>query len=136
MILPDGTPVESLDVDGKLLVSFEEGEVREIQLGGDLTALQGEPRTFEVPGSVAEEQVRGASGLVAARVLRRSLALTGTLAVRAEPVADLPLFRLRIRVENRTPWEDLPGPARGGDAGLDGRRRTSWPRSPGAASCP
>lgn len=110
---PDGgfAPAPSLEVDERLWVPFEEGEVREVDFGGDLEALRsGGERVvpFCIPGSDATEELRDASGELVGRVVREGLAVEGELHVAVEPVrAARALYRLRIRVENTTPWPDL-----------------------------
>jgi hypothetical protein len=104
-------PVGSLEVDGALHVSFEEGAVREVpfeHLPGSGEAIA----TFELPGDERAEPVRDRAGALAGRVTRRSAALSGCLRVEVEPVAaPRPLLVVRVRVENLTPWGD-PGARR------------------------
>jgi hypothetical protein len=71
-----GEPVDSLEVDGQLLVSWDEGEICELDF--DLP-LDGGARTlpFSFDGDQTEERVRGATGGVAARVVRTRAPLAG-----------------------------------------------------------
>lgn len=98
---PRGEPVASLEVDGRLLLPWEEGQVREVDFAGDLG--------FDIPGGSDVEEVRDATGALAARVVRRQEALRGAIGVRTERLSG-DLHRLTIRVENQTPWSDLQAP--------------------------
>jgi hypothetical protein len=103
--------VEALDVDGRRLVSWDEGELREVPFR---LRLDGPPASepFEVPGGRDVEHVADAAGRAAARVVRERWPARGRLHLAAEPVAAArPLARVRVRVENDSPWAD-PGARR------------------------
>jgi hypothetical protein len=97
--------VERLDVDDRSYVSWEEGEVKEV----DFTAhLDDEPRTTAVLLPSVEEIEVIADADVRARIVKRRLALAGRIETRAERVSG-DLRRLTVRVENLTPFEaDAP----------------------------
>jgi hypothetical protein len=105
-----GHSVEQLDVDGKLYLPWEEGEIRET----DLPDLLGSPEhtfSFEIPGANQVEEVRDASGALRGRVIRQMFPVRAMVRVRTEPVAaEHPLVRLSIRVENETPWQNASAP--------------------------
>ena len=52
---PDGTPLASLEVGGRLLLPWDEGRIREIELPG---APAGDSMAFAVPGEESMEEVR------------------------------------------------------------------------------
>jgi hypothetical protein len=101
---PDGRALESLDCGGRLLVPWDEGRVREIELC-DLLGSKAIP--FSVEGEESVEEVRDADGRLAGRLRKRVLPLRGVVRVRLQPVeADRPLLRLCVRVENESPCAD------------------------------
>ena len=96
---PAGEAIASLDVDGKLLVPWDEGEVCEIDFShalGDAEAVV--PIRFD--GDETRETIVAVDGREVARVrrTRAPLALRLTIAVTAGDVAGL--VQLRMRVEN------------------------------------
>jgi hypothetical protein len=105
-----GRNVAQLEVDGKLHLPWDEGEIREIELR-DLLGSAEQAFPFELAGATEAEEVRDASGALRGRVVRRTSPVRGIVRMRAEPVpAPHPLARLTIRVENETPWEDASAP--------------------------
>ena len=91
-------PVPSVEVDGQLFVTWDEGDLREIDLSCDI-GRNGE-KDFELPGDVEDEVVTGRDGDVAARVERRRSAIAGHVHVRWERVeTSQPCLRLIVRVE-------------------------------------
>jgi hypothetical protein len=102
--------VEQLDVDGRLLVPWDEGEVQEIEFTQRLDTGDpgGERRIdFELAADHETEEVRRASGEMAARAVRVRAPIAGALHLIVEPAAaDGGLLRLRLRVENLTPWSE------------------------------
>lgn len=106
---PDGTPLASLEVGGRLLLPWDEGRIREIELPG---APAGDSMAFAVPGEESMEEVRDERDELMGRLCRRMLPIRGTVRMRAELVeAERPLSRLSVRVENDTPC-DNPGAPR------------------------
>jgi hypothetical protein len=105
-----GRNVEHLEVDGRLLLPWEEGEIREIELR-DLLGSADQTFRFDIPGATDVEEVRDASGELGGRITRQTSPVRGVVRVRAEPVAaERPLARLTIRVENETEWQDPAAP--------------------------
>jgi hypothetical protein len=111
-------PVEFLDLDGELAISWDEGVEREVAADGiailDLLR-DGERRIpFELPGATEVEELRSAAGELAGRLVRRrwpiagevrlSAARAGRAAGEAGEAGAPELLRLRVRIENRTPW--------------------------------
>jgi hypothetical protein len=95
------SPVESIDVDGRLLVAWDEGEPHEIEVTRGLGEA-GQHR-FELSGDAEEEAVARADGTLGARVEMRRSRIAGCVDVSWEPVAAArPCVRLRLRVDNRT----------------------------------
>ena len=104
--------VPSIDVEGRLLVPWDEGELREIDFSHalDPRADSGPGRTLhiDIPGDEETEIVRLASGAVAARVVQVRSPIQAVVRISVEPAASVPtggvLFRMRLRVENLTRW--------------------------------
>jgi hydrogenase maturation protease len=111
--LPDGAEpafrvVERLQIGGRLLHTWQEAVEREYLLANlDLLSLVAEPRRseFAFPGGRQLEPVRGPLGEIAAILVREQQAVAGVTEVSAEPAAE-GLFKVRVRVENRTPLEE------------------------------
>jgi hydrogenase maturation protease len=100
--------VEKLEVGGRLLHTWQEAVEREVLLGDlDLLSLVARPGRgeFAFPGRREIEPVRDPSGNIAAVLVREQQAVAGAIEVSAEPAAE-GLFKVRVRVENRTPLED------------------------------
>ncbi len=96
-------PVQALEVDGRLLLSFDEAVPLERDIACPVAAQGGAPREFivEVPGWEHVEDLRDAAGRPRGRVVRRRSPMT--IAVRvsaAEVAAPFPLTRIRVRTEN------------------------------------
>jgi hypothetical protein len=101
--------VESVEIDGRRLVSWDEGDVREVELRFPLPATRAPGTTlrFEVPGGSVVEALRDGAGTTVARIVRERRRVSGIVTIVAEPLpATAPLTRLCVRVENDTPWED------------------------------
>lgn len=99
---PAGAPLESLDVDGKLLIPWDEGEPVEHDFA---VPLDGATRSLAVAlaGDRTVETVRDAAGREVARVVRTRAPLALHLAADAAPVerpGGAAAFRLRVRVDN------------------------------------
>ena len=109
---PPSRPVEMLRAGGKLFQSWQEAEEREIVLDemnlGELSTRR-QSKPFAFPGGRRSEPVRGAAGEVVGVVVREQRAIEGEVEWSAVEVAE-GLFRLTLRVVNRTPWGDVaPG---------------------------
>ena len=104
----DARDVDALEVDGARLVSWDEADVQEIDF--TLAPVRGDGPSrvdapFDLPGSYDTELVRDCAGDVAARVVRERAPLAGSVRVEAEPIrAREPCVRVRVTVENVTPW--------------------------------
>jgi hypothetical protein len=100
-------PVESVEVNGQLLVAWDEGEICEVDFTHpiEITGQAEQVIEFDLPGDVSTEELR-TDGVLAARVTHTRAPLAGKLLITVEPVAaQEPLCRLHIRIENRTAWE-------------------------------
>jgi hydrogenase maturation protease len=98
-------PVESLQVGDRVLHTWQEAEERQVVLG-EVVLGERVSHPFTFAGGRREEPVPGSSGEVAALLVREQRAVEGV--VEAEAVEVHPgLFRLSVRVTNRTP---RPGP--------------------------
>jgi len=96
--------VASLEVDGKRFLAWEEAVEREVV--APISSIAGLLAGVEVPfafaGEREREPIRAADGGIAGILIRTGLGVQGTIAVRAECVAD-GVFRLTARIENTTP---------------------------------
>lgn len=103
------TPVDSLYVDGRELVTWDEAVPRDIVLRhmpvGDQGATRAEP--FEIAGGREVEEIRDVAGDVAARVTRERWPISGTVHLEVRPVGDL--RKVSLRLENLTPWQGSDG---------------------------
>jgi hypothetical protein len=99
--------VESVDIDGKLFASWDEGIEREVSFEFSLgaNALEHEIH-FEFPLARAVEPITNSRGAVAARIVRQMIALNGVIRLAAIAAVDR-LVRLTIRIENETPWPEI-----------------------------
>ncbi|HEX4541102.1 MAG TPA: hypothetical protein VH112_12745 [Acidimicrobiales bacterium] len=101
-------PVESLEVDGSVLVSWDEGVEHEVRASASiLDALVDEVVVpFEVPSGVDAEPV-SAGGRQVGRIVRRRQPLSGRLRLSAQPAGGpFGALKVRLRVENVTEWHD------------------------------
>ena len=102
-------PVDTLEVDERTLVTWEEGVERRF----DATAipfaelLGGERRiAIELPAGREIEAVSSEDGRVAARIMRERWPVSGVVLLSAEPAGEgAGLLRLRVRIENLGEWE-------------------------------
>jgi hypothetical protein len=109
--------VESLDIDGKLFASWDEGIEREVDFEFPISAEAPEREIrLEFPAALAIEPIRNLHGSVVARIVREMLALNGVIRFATLAVGDR-LVKLTIRIENETPWPEL---ASGRDEALRG----------------
>jgi hypothetical protein len=99
------TPVESLTVDGRRHVTWDEGVETEVPFTVTLADLLAGERSVAVERPAGEEVEELAGG----RGTRRREALTLRLAVSAEPLpGPYGIVRLRVRTENLTDWAGEP----------------------------
>jgi hydrogenase maturation protease len=106
----DFRPVETLRVGGQLYHSWQEAEEREVHLGEvALRELMDRPRRvpFTFLGGRRTEPLRGARGEIAGVMVREQQTVKGEIEALARKIED-GLFRLTVRVENRTPTADGP----------------------------
>lgn len=102
---PDGSEaVDELTVDGERHLAWQEATEREVSVPVRLdTVLDRTVRApVAVPAGTDREPLLDSSGRTAGALVRRWNALSGTVEIGAEPVAD-GVFRLTVRVENTTP---------------------------------
>ena len=107
----------SLEVDGELWTTWEESSEQQIDLGpvalGSLVhagTSAADETAITLEGRVERELLRDASGRTAGRVVRELRPVCGRIGVSASAVEQAAgLTRLRIRVENLTPWAGHPG---------------------------
>jgi hypothetical protein len=94
--------VDSLEVDGRRHVTFDEGVEREVRLQlGPGTASTAAPIAFGAEERV--EPLREADGTLRGRIVRRRWALHGAVVVACESVASHPALRkLRVSIVNRS----------------------------------
>jgi hypothetical protein len=106
------TPVETLTVDGRSLITWEEAVEHHVDLSLPVSRLLAGVHTTPVDveaGSEEPELVHDASGALAGRVLRTRRPLSAVLSVSAERL-DGPFgaIRLTVRTENLTPYAGDP----------------------------
>lgn len=114
---PVFVPVDALDVlngGERRLVAWEEGVEREVELRDvRLADLLGAERRAEIelPGGEAVEELRAADGTLLGRLVRRRWPLAALVRLGATPAAPSSsagaadrLLRLRVRIENTSPW--------------------------------
>jgi hypothetical protein len=94
--------VESLEVDGRRHVTFDEGVEREVELRFDpADSSAAAPIAFSAEERV--ETLRDAGDAIRGRIVRRRWPLHGAVTVECEAVPSQPsLRRLRVRVANRS----------------------------------
>ena len=97
-------PTPSLEIGGQPLVPWDEGHVREVELGCALPPGR-EPTervlAFGFPDQTMTDVVRGPRGEPSGRVTRRQRALAGVIRLGADHLPGArPLYRLRVRIEN------------------------------------
>ena len=106
--------VDSLRVGGKIFQSWQEASEREIRLeshGVSSLAQNAVSHPFEVPASEEIEPLRREDGKIVGVLIRRQKALAGVVELSAEKKAGN-LFKVSVRVINRTPMPDPVGMSR------------------------
>jgi hypothetical protein len=104
--------VDVLRVDGGEYTSWDEAAERQQQAAARVSALLAREHTteFHIGCGETTEDLTGASGRRAGRLVRRWTALDGRIQLSAQRVAGpFQALRLRIRVENHTVPEQAPG---------------------------
>jgi hydrogenase maturation protease len=105
---PPFRPVEALRVGDRLYHTWQEAEEREVGLGEvTLGELSARPRSapFSFPGGRRSEPLRDEAGQIVGALVREQGAIEGAVEAAAAPVAE-GLFRVTLRVVNRTPLEE------------------------------
>jgi hydrogenase maturation protease len=107
-------PVETLRVGDKQYHTWQEAEERNVAAGavtiGELLAHPLFP-SFSFPGGRKTEPIRGPCGGVEGTLIRTQRPLVGEMDLSAAEVADR-LYRITLRVSNRTPWKESAGAVR------------------------
>jgi hydrogenase maturation protease len=108
---PDGgemQSIESLRIGDKLYHCWQEAEKREVALDAmTLRKLAADARciSFAFPGGRRSETLRGTDGEIAGALVREQQTIEGEIELSAVEVAEN-LYRLTLRVRNRTPLAD------------------------------
>jgi hypothetical protein len=99
--------VESVEIEGKLLTSWDEGIEREVsfEIPIDADATESEVH-FDFAAARIAEPIFNSRGAAAARIIREIYALNGVIRLSQLAVDDR-LIRLTVRVENATPWREI-----------------------------
>jgi hypothetical protein len=99
-------PVESIELNGRLFTSWEEGVEREVAFEFALSDLPAQRNLrFAIEAAHSSEPIRDSAGSIAARIARDTEDLRGVLRLRAQPIGES-LFQLTLLVENDTQWTD------------------------------
>lgn len=99
--------VQSVDIDGVLFASWDEGIEREVKFEFPINTDQTKRDIhFEFPDARSVEPITNSRGIVAARIVRDMVGLNGVIRLAASDAGDR-LVKLTIRVENRTPWPSI-----------------------------
>jgi hypothetical protein len=104
-------PVESLEVDGRVHLPWDEGEVREVPL--EAPVIDGEETVlpFHFSSQVDREPLRDVNGATVGQIVRQTWPLAGVVRVRCQSIpGGRPLYRLRAGIENTTGWDDPGAP--------------------------
>jgi hypothetical protein len=105
-------PVQVLDVDDTSIPAWDEGVEREVDVALPLAELVPDKVVaFTIPGGEEVEEVRDAGGALRGRIRRCRRALDGVLRLSVTRFGGpYPLIKVRLRVENHTPWADAGVP--------------------------
>lgn len=96
--------VESIDIDGKLLASWDEGIEREVSFKFQIVEDAPEREIhFDFAAAQAVEPVRNSRQEIAAQIVRATLALNGVIRLASVALSDR-LTSMTVRIENHTPW--------------------------------
>lgn len=94
--------VQSLEVDGHKVESWDEGVERSVEMKVDSLAEPQEPHRFQFPGNSQYELLRDSSGGLAGVQTRTQHEICGSIVVTSEPVAK-DAWKLVVDVNNTTP---------------------------------
>lgn len=101
-------PVEQLEVDDQLHLTWDEGKLQEVEIEQALSGHDLIEQRFAFDASDGHELILDRSGAPRGRVRRRRWPVHGNLRVGVEPTeASRDLWRLTVRVENTTPFAAL-----------------------------
>jgi hypothetical protein len=105
-------PVHVLDVDDTSIPAWDEGVERDVEFALPLADLVPEKTVeFTVPGGEEIEDVRDAAGVLRGRIRRHRQTLDGMVRLSVTRFGGpYPLVKVRLRVENHTPWADAGVP--------------------------
>jgi hypothetical protein len=101
-------PATSLDLGDTVVPAWDEGVERSIDVAVSLAELlAGKTVEFTFPGGDETEEAHGPDGALVGRIVRHRRELAGALYLRVERFGGpYSLYKLDLRVENHTPWDD------------------------------
>jgi hypothetical protein len=109
----DWRRVPSLEVDGEMLLTWDEAVEREVDAAFPMSDLLGEGRAlpFGVAGGREVEPLAASSGAAAGRIVRERWPLSGVLDAQAVPIeGPYGVVRLQVRVSNTTRFDEHDAP--------------------------
>lgn len=95
-------PVQSIEVDGHRIESWDEGVERSVELKVDSLTKPQPPHHFRFPASSQSELLRDSSGELTGILTRTKHEICGTIAISSEPVST-GAWKLIVDVNNSTP---------------------------------
>ena len=108
----DFEPVATLELDGTLVTTWDEAVEEELNVNRiSVSSLLTQERVVPIDFAEAEDEeiLRDSTGAVAGRIVRRCQALSGLIRMAAWAVeGPQPLVKVRVRVENVSPWTEWP----------------------------
>jgi hypothetical protein len=100
--------VPSLEVNARLYLPWEEGDVRELAVSAGLPSMA-DATSFSFPGTVETQPLCDEDGALLGRVVREALPVCGRVTFTAT-AAGPRLFRVQARVENGSDFAQVSGP--------------------------
>lgn len=100
-------PVQSVEIEGNLYTSWEEGIEREVDFAVALDPNAGARLEvpFEFSHSARVEEIGEGDGKLAARILHEQAAINGVVRIDVKPIpGPYSLVKVGLREENLTPW--------------------------------
>jgi hydrogenase maturation protease len=108
--------VDSLEVDGQVFQTWQEAVERDVDVSGvSPSEISLDPRRveFTFPSSRTIELLHDGNGQAAGALIRKQEAIEGSIVLRATRQPHDPrLFKVAIRISNRTAFEDTTGKSR------------------------
>ena len=99
--------VDSIEIDGRLFASWDEGIEREASFEFPIGADAPEREIhFGFAGAHTVEPIWNSHGALAARVVRETIVIDGVIRLAALAATDR-LVKLTVRVEDQTPWPEI-----------------------------